>query len=42
METFVSDRVGRTFILKLVQGEDLLGSVETLIREENGHEQNHP
>ena len=24
METFVSDRVGRTFIVKLVQGEDLL------------------
>ena len=34
METYVSDRVGRTFILKLVQGEDLLGSVEKLIREE--------
>ena len=34
METFVSDRVGRTFIVKLVQGEDLLGSVERLIREE--------
>ena len=34
METFVSDRVGRTFILKLVQGEDLLESVERLIAEE--------
>ena len=34
METFVSDRVGRTFILKLVQGEDLLESVERLVAEE--------
>ncbi len=34
MEYFVSDRVGRTFVLKLVQGEDLLESIENLIREE--------
>jgi len=35
METFVSNQVGRTFILKLVQGEDLLESIETLIKENN-------
>ena len=34
METFVSDRVGRTFILKLEQGEDLLEAIEQLIKEQ--------
>ena len=34
MERFISDQVGRTIILKLVQGEDLLESIEALIREE--------
>ena len=34
METFISDRVGRSFVLKLVQGEDLLESIEQLVREE--------
>ena len=33
METFTSEKVGRTFIVKLVQGEDLLESVEKLISE---------
>ena len=33
MERFISDQVGRTIILKLVQGEDLLESIEALIRE---------
>lgn len=35
METFVSPQVGRTFILKLVQGEDLLASIETMIQEQH-------
>ncbi len=35
METFISDRVGRTFVLKLVQGEDLLENIERLIKEES-------
>lgn len=35
METFISDRVGRSFVLKLVQGEDLLESIEQLIRDES-------
>ena len=35
METFISDRVGRSFVLKLVQGEDLLESIEELVREES-------
>ena len=35
MEKFISNQVGRTFILKLVQGEYLLESIETLIKEEN-------
>ncbi len=34
METFIADRVGRTFIVKLVQGDMLLESIERLIREE--------
>ena len=34
METFVSDRVGRTFVLKLVQGEYLLESIRQFIEEE--------
>lgn len=34
MEAFVSDKVGRTIVLKLVQGEDLLESIERLIEEE--------
>ena len=34
MEAFVSDRVGRTFVVKLVQGEDLLESIEHLIEEQ--------
>ena len=35
MEYFTSDRTGRTFVVKLVQGDDLLESIESLIREEN-------
>ena len=35
MEAFVSDRVGRTVVLKLVQGEDLLESIERVIREQH-------
>ena len=35
MEIFTSDRVGRTFILKLVQGEDILEGVEKLIEEKH-------
>ena len=35
METFVSHQVGRTFVVKLVQGEDLLESIETLIAQQN-------
>lgn len=34
METFVSERVGRTFVIKLLQGEDLLGSIEKFIEEQ--------
>ncbi len=34
METFISDKIGRTMVLKLVQGEDLLESIERLIEEE--------
>ena len=34
MERFISYRVGRTIVLKLVQGEDLLESIEALIRAE--------
>lgn len=33
MECFTSERLGRTFIVKLVQGEDLLVSVRELIQE---------
>ena len=35
MERFVSDRIGRTIVLKLVQGEDLLESIEELIKAES-------
>ena len=35
MEHYTSDRVGRTFVVKLIQGEDLLESIESLIKEEN-------
>ena len=35
MEKYVSNQVGRTFVLKLVQGEYLLESIEALIKEEN-------
>ena len=35
MEAFVSDRVGRTVVLKLVQGEDLLESIERVISEQH-------
>lgn len=31
MQTFISDQVGRTFILKLEQGEDLIAGIETLV-----------
>lgn len=31
MQTFVSNQVGRTFILKLEQGEDLIEGIESLI-----------
>ncbi len=34
MEAFISERTGRTFVVKLVQGEDLLETIETLIREQ--------
>ena len=34
MEAFVSERIGRTFVVKLVQGDDILGSIEDLIRQE--------
>ncbi|MCD8363378.1 MAG: DNA-binding protein [Lachnospiraceae bacterium] len=34
MESFVSNQTGRTFVVKLVQGEDLLGSIEALIAEQ--------
>ncbi len=34
MEHFTADRTGRTFVVKLVQGDDLLESVERLIEEE--------
>lgn len=34
MEAFISDKVGRTIVLKLIQGEDLLESIEQLIEEE--------
>lgn len=33
MEVFTSDRAGRTFILKLIQGEDMLESIERFIAE---------
>ena len=35
MERFVSNQVGRTIILKLVQGEDLLESIEAAIKAES-------
>ena len=35
MERFVSNQVGRTIVLKLVQGEDLLESIETAIKAES-------
>ena len=35
MEIFTSDRVGRTFVLKLEQGEDILEGIEKLIEREN-------
>ena len=35
MERFVSNQVGRTIVLKLVQGEDLLGSIEAAIKAES-------
>lgn len=31
MQTFISNQVGRTFILKLEQGEDLIEGIESLI-----------
>lgn len=34
MESFVSNQIGRTFVVKLVQGEDLLESIEKLIAEQ--------
>ena len=34
MEAFISKRAGRTFVVKLVQGEDLLESIEKLIQEQ--------
>lgn len=33
MDAFISERIGRTFVVKLVQGEDLLTSIETLIKD---------
>lgn len=33
MEYFVSDKVGRTFILKLTQGDDALESIQRLVEE---------
>jgi len=35
MESFVSNRVGRTIVLKIVQGEDLLESTEAAIKAES-------
>ena len=35
MERFVSNQVGRTIVLKLVQGEDLLESIEAAIKAES-------
>ena len=35
MEHFTSDRVGRTFVVKLIQGDDLLESIESLVEEES-------
>ena len=35
MERFVSNQVGRTIVLKLVQGEDLLESIEAAIKSES-------
>lgn len=35
METFISEKPGRTFILKLVQGEDMLDSIEQFVKEQN-------
>lgn len=32
MQTFISNQVGRTFILKLEQGEDLLAGIEALVQ----------
>lgn len=34
MKSFVSNQIGRTFVVKLVQGEDLLESIEKLIAEQ--------
>ena len=34
MERFVSNQVGRTIVLKLTQGEDLLESIEAAIKAE--------
>lgn len=33
MQTFISNQVGRTFILKLEQGEDLIGGIAALVAE---------
>ena len=35
MEAFVSEKTGRTFVMKLVQGDDLLNSIQELITKEN-------
>ena len=32
MQTFISNQVGRTFILKLEQGEDLIAGIEALVQ----------
>ena len=35
MDAFVSEKTGRTFVMKLVQGEDLLKSIQDLISKED-------